>query len=141
MTRISSPLPAGLDISVECEALQYYVANWTTWPCDMPDIGQDYLNFVMDYWHRAPIDSCLHVVMSAFMLAVYGSVKPARAVLESADETYGHALSQVKSELAQLSAEVPADNLIVATMLMTTYEVPPRDSPTAKFVHNLLTNI
>ena len=92
---------------------------------DLPDIGHEYGNYVLFNWVRARPGSSLHVALSALSHAVFGRARHENKALENAGKA--QALSIVKTskemmEVKQVSSQ-SIDQLLVATMLMGTYEV------------------
>lgn len=92
---------------------------------DLPDIGHEYSNYVLFNWVRAQPGSSLHVALSALSHAVFGRARHVNKAIEDADRA--HAQSIIKTskgmrEMKEMSSE-SIDQLLVAIMLMGTYEV------------------
>jgi hypothetical protein len=117
---VSPPLP----IPIEDQAFHYFVANFTTWPNDMPDIGHDYLTYALYHWNSAGPGSSLHLAVSAFSHAVFWRGRRISQALENADRFYVRSIMKTQKEIKELSTE-SIDHLVVATLLMTNYEVCP----------------
>ncbi|KAH8889127.1 hypothetical protein GQ53DRAFT_825885 [Thozetella sp. PMI_491] len=114
-------LRPAIAVPMRVQAFNYFAEHFLDWPFDMPDIGRDYMAHVLDHWHRADENSCLRLALSALSLAFFGRGRGAPAALEDADKCYSAGIGKAQNELRGLSADT-LDNLIVATLLMTTYE-------------------
>ncbi len=117
-----SLLPPSPSIPLEQHAFHYFAQNFAISPRDLPEIGHGYLSYSLHHWDRAQLDSSLRLALSAFSLAVFGQVNHIKNALEQADRLYIKSVNKMQAELTDLSAD-RIDHLIVATMLMTNYEV------------------
>jgi hypothetical protein len=88
----------------------------------MPDIGHDYMTYSLCHWDRAGPGSSLQLAVAAFSHAVFWRRTGASKALEDADRFYARTIIQTQKEMKGLTTE-RIDHLVVATLLMTNYEV------------------
>lgn len=119
---LANPLSASLSVSIELQAFNYFQKNFSAWPVEMPDIGCDYLTYALGNWNRAGPGSSLQLAVSAFSHAVFFRQMRVSKAAEDADRFYARSIIQTQKEIKELSNE-RIDHLVVATLLMTNYEV------------------
>lgn len=96
--------------------------NFAEWPHAMPDMGHDYLSYALGQWSLAATGSSLHDALAAFSLAIFGRTRRSDAILEQAEGFYAQSIIKTLRETRDLPNS-NIDQLIIATLLMTTYEV------------------
>ena len=89
---------------------------------DLPDIGHEYGSYVIFNWIRARPGSSLHLALSAVSHAVFGRARQVDEAIEKADSAHAQSIVKTHREMKVLSNE-SIDQLLVTTMLMSTYEV------------------
>lgn len=118
----TSTISRPLSISLETCALHYWERNFTAAPDDVPDVAQEYLNFVLGDSGRCSPDSSLQQALSACTLATFGKMRHVNTALEVAERHYVRSIIQMRKEIKDMSYQ-NSDLLLMATMLMTRYEV------------------
>jgi hypothetical protein len=124
-THASPSLSYALSLPIDVQSFHYWVENFMFRLDDLPDIGHEYSNYVIFTWVRAHPGSSLHVSLFALSHAVFGRARRVSKAIEDADRA--HAQSIIKTskdmrDMKEMSGE-DIDQLLVATMLMGTYEV------------------
>ena len=84
----TSTISRPLSISLETCALHYWERNFTAAPDDVPDVAQEYLNFVLGDSGRCSPDSSLQQALSACTLATFGKMRHVNTALEVAERHY-----------------------------------------------------
>jgi hypothetical protein len=88
----------------------------------MPDVSRNYLTYALCHWDCVGPGSSLQLAVSAFSHAVFWRKMHATKALEYADRFYARTIIRTQKEIKELSNE-KIDHLVVATLLMTNYEV------------------
>jgi hypothetical protein len=114
--------PDALSTPIEIKAFHYWMENFTFRLDDLPDIGHEYGSYVLLYWNRARSYSSLHLALSALSHAVFGRAKQVSKAVESAQRIHAQTIVSTKKDMDEVSDE-SIDQLLVAVMLMGTYEV------------------
>lgn len=96
--------------------------KWTDKPSDIPDIGHEYLTYIRSYLDHSERDSSLCLAVSAISLVIFGRLKGFSQAIVEADRYYTRVISKTQSDIRNLD-KVDVDELMLATMLMTHYEV------------------
>jgi hypothetical protein len=104
------------------QAFQYWAGNFAVWPNDLLEIGHEYGSYALCYWDRVQPNSCLHLALSAFSLALFGRAKCMNTALKSADNFYAQSIIKIQKEIKELSSET-IDQLLVVVMLMGIFHV------------------
>jgi hypothetical protein len=124
-----SPVSVALSTPVEIHAFHYWVENFTAWPKDLLDIGHKYTTYTLEYstyalcrWNLIRSDSSIYLAASAFSLAAFGAARHANEAFEKANRFFARSIIKTRKEINELSNET-IDQLIVATMLMASYDV------------------
>ena len=107
---------------MKLQAFNYWIANLTACPSDLPDIGHDYSAYVLCHWNRAQPDSSLHLAVSAYSLAAFGRKSRMFKTLEIADNFYAQSIVKTQHEIKEPSNE-SIHQLLLVTILLTNYEV------------------
>jgi hypothetical protein len=113
---------AALDEPIETLAVNFWVRNWTDRPSIVPDIGREYLAFVPSHWLSSEADSSLRLALAALSLTVFGRLQGVDKAITMGQSYYGRAVRNTYDEIRHLG-DVDVDELVLATMLMTHYEV------------------
>ncbi|KAK0615710.1 hypothetical protein B0T17DRAFT_351540 [Bombardia bombarda] len=137
---ISALAPAtpsrALSTPLTLHAFQYWVRGFTSQPDDsrLPDIAHDYNTYALCHWNQASAGSSpLYLAVSAFSLAVFGRARGESRALGDAAGFYAKSVAATQRELRRLAmtgtgtgpdieADVLIDQLVVATMVMGSYE-------------------
>lgn len=115
-------IPATLREPAETHALSFWVQNWTDKPSVIPDIGHEYLNYIPSYLECSQQGSSLRLAVSALSLTVFGRLKGNSEATAKADEYYTQGIKKIYSDIEDIN-NVDVDELILATMVMTHFEV------------------
>jgi hypothetical protein len=92
---------------------------------DLPEIGHEYNAYVVFHWARARPGSGLHLALFAFSHAVFGRASHMERALEDADKVHAQSIVTMQKEMEDLeqSSAEKIDQLLVTTMLMSSYQV------------------
>jgi hypothetical protein len=92
---------------------------------DLPDIGHEYSAYVIFHWARARPGSGLHLALFAFSHAVFGRANHVEKALEDADRVHAQSIVTMQEEMEDMeqSSDEKIDQLLVTTMLMSSYQV------------------
>ena len=122
---LTTPHPSAssfTSISIETQALNYWVFHFAAWPSNLADIDRGYEAYVLDQRNRAQPDSSLHLALLAYALATFGRNKSIPKALEIAHKFYSRSIATTQHEINELSNR-NIDQLMIATLLLTSYEV------------------
>ncbi|KAI1858751.1 uncharacterized protein JN550_012501 [Neoarthrinium moseri] len=117
-----TPIPPTLLETNETHALNFWMQNWTGKPSDVPDIGREYLTYVPSYWKSSSEDSALRLAVSALSLTVFGRVHNVVGAIAQGETYYAKVIRKTQSDIQDLD-HADTDALVLATMLMTHYEI------------------
>ncbi|KAJ5279793.1 hypothetical protein N7478_005165 [Penicillium angulare] len=117
----SIPLITLPSLPLEVYALNYWVANFTSWPGDLQEIQSEYGACALRFWEDSRKDSILRLAVSAFALAKFGRAVRSSEALKDAGVIYGKSIKRMRSEIMNLSSEM-IDPLLIATLLMAIYD-------------------
>ncbi len=109
-------------VAVCVQAMDYWMEHFALRPDHLPDIGLEYGSYVSLYFEQAAPESILHLALSAFSHALFGRAKQVPRALRDAERLYAMAIAKMNKEVQSPSTEAP-DQLLIATMLMGSYEV------------------
>lgn len=117
-----SPLGVSLSLPLEVYALNYWVANFTSWPSGLQDIEREFGASALRLWDHCHPRSALRLSVSAFALAKFGQAMRSAKAIQGAEVVYGRSIKRMQVEMACLSGET-IDQLLVSTLLMGVYDV------------------
>lgn len=103
----------------------YWIAGHVFRPDDLSEPGHEYNVHVLEHWVRAKPGSSLHLALTALSHAVFGRAKNVPKAIAEGERAYVSALNRTKLAVSRQEEE-STDSLLLTTMLMGFYEVPPR---------------
>jgi hypothetical protein len=112
---------------VDVQAFHYWLENFMFRLEDLPDIGHEYNAYVIFHWARARPGSGLHLGLFAYSHAVFGRANRVEKALEDADRAHSQAIVTMQKEMEDFEQllDENIDQLLVTTMIMSSYQVSP----------------
>lgn len=111
--------------SLDVQAFHYWLENFMFRLEDLPDIGHEYNTHVVFHWTRARPGSSLHLALFAYSHVVFGRANHVERAFEDADKAHAQALVTMQQEMKDFDqlSDGKIDQLLVTTMLMSSYQV------------------
>lgn len=116
------PLGISLSLPLEVYAMNYWIANFTSWPSGLQEIESEFGASALRLWDHCHPRSALRLSVSAFALAKFGQAMHSDEAIKIAEVVYGRSIKRMQVEIASLSSET-IDQLVVSTLLMAVYDV------------------
>jgi hypothetical protein len=115
-------IPTTVSIPIEVRALSYWAKNYVFEIHEIPQMSHEYFTYVPHYWSRAGTDSSLHLALCALSQALFAQSGNTHMAIDDAEKVYARAIIKTHKEMEALSSD-RIDELLLAIMLMATYEV------------------